>query len=214
MFAGYPDTQFFLSPTHCILRLIFTTRRCVAIATRYCATGTSILRLQRRLSFVDSEGLLLLGIPRVTLANSLSFQDSEAQYVQPSMLAAFTQHSLPSAFFRLSPVIPNIDSAGPSQSQGFAVDLTPLQNSIMQRLDPNRLLCRFESSGAGKCQDRHCEDYHWSDLEPSGESAHVKVHFKSALILSNPFFQMIYLLNTFSNRSRALRIIIMEKLKQ
>lgn len=88
------------------------------------------------------------------------------------MLAAFTQHPLPSDFSRSSPIIPNTESAGPYRSLDFAVDLTPLQNSIMQRLDPNRLLCRFESSGAGKCQDRHCEDYHWSDLEPSGELIH------------------------------------------
>jgi len=89
------------------------------------------------------------------------------------MLTAFTQHPLPSDFSRSSPIVPHTNSAGPSRSQDFAVDLTPLQNSIMQRLDPRRLLCRFESSGAGKCQDRHCEDYHWSDLEPSGESIHL-----------------------------------------
>ncbi len=85
------------------------------------------------------------------------------------MLTAFTQHPLPIDFSLSSPIVPNTDSAGPSRSQDFAVELTTLQNSIMQKLDPNRLLCRFESSGAGKCQDRHCEDYHWSDLEPSGE---------------------------------------------
>jgi len=64
--AGYPDTFFFLSPTHQILRLTFTTRRCVATATRYALTGASILRLQRRLSFVDSEGLPLLGVLLLT----------------------------------------------------------------------------------------------------------------------------------------------------
>lgn len=61
-FAGYPDTYFFLSPTH---GLIFTIRRCVAITTRFALTGASILRLQRRLSFVDLEGLLL-GVSRLT----------------------------------------------------------------------------------------------------------------------------------------------------
>ena len=85
------------------------------------------------------------------------------------MLTAFTQHPPPIDFSPSSSIIPNTDSAGPSRSQDFAVELTTLQNSMMQKLDPNRLLCRFESSGAGKCQDRHCEDYHWSDLEPSGE---------------------------------------------
>ena len=85
------------------------------------------------------------------------------------MLAAFTQQPLPNDLSHSSSVLPNANSAGLSRFQDFAVDLTPLQNSIMQRLDPNRLLCRFESSGAGKCQDRHCEDHHWSDLEPSGE---------------------------------------------
>ena len=103
------------------------------------------------------------------------------------MLAAFVQHSLPSDFSRMSPVIPNAESAGPSQSQDFAVDLTPLQSSIMQRLDPNRLLCRFESSGAGKCQDRHCEDYHWSDFELSGKLTQPKVHFKSSLMTIHSF---------------------------
>ena len=85
------------------------------------------------------------------------------------MLVAFTQHPLPIDVSQSSSVIPDTNSAGPSRSQDFAVELTPLQSSIVQKLDPNRLLCRFESSGAGKCQDRHCEDYHWSDLDPSGE---------------------------------------------
>ena len=64
-FAGYPATYFFLSPTHRIFRLIFTIRRCAATATRFVLTGASILRLQRRLSFVDLEGLLL-GVSRLT----------------------------------------------------------------------------------------------------------------------------------------------------
>jgi len=89
------------------------------------------------------------------------------------MLTAFTQLPLPIDFSQSSSILPNTGSAGPSRSRDFAVDLTALQNSTMQRLDPNRLLCRFESSGAGKCQDRHCEDYHWSDLEPSGELTHL-----------------------------------------
>ena len=46
-FAGYPDTYFFLYPTHRIFRLIFTIRRCVAIATGFALTGASILRLQK-----------------------------------------------------------------------------------------------------------------------------------------------------------------------
>lgn len=134
------------------------------------------------------------------------------------MLTAFVQRPLPSDFSLSSSTVPNTDSAGPSRSQGFAVELTPLQNSIIQKLDPNRLLCRFESSGAGKCQDRHCEDYHWSDLELSGEF----------LILMNPegspqirvddspylCFQMMYLLNSFSNRTWVLQIIIMEKSRE
>jgi hypothetical protein len=105
------------------------------------------------------------------------------------MLAAFPQHPLPSDFSQSSSFLPNIDYAGPSRSRDFAVDLTPLQNSIMQRFDPNGLLCRFESSGAGKCQDRHCEDHHWSDLEPSGELIHLenpKAHLKSASMTVPP----------------------------
>jgi hypothetical protein len=69
VFAGYPDTHFFLSPTHGTLRLIFTIRRCAATATKYSLTGVSILRLQRGLSFVDSGGLLLLGVSRANLAS-------------------------------------------------------------------------------------------------------------------------------------------------
>jgi hypothetical protein len=65
-FAGYPDTYFFLSSIRQILRLIFTTRRCVAIATKYALTGASILRLQRRPSFVGSEGLPLLDVSLLT----------------------------------------------------------------------------------------------------------------------------------------------------
>jgi hypothetical protein len=91
------------------------------------------------------------------------------------MLVAFTQHPIPSDFSRSPSVTANMNSAGPFHSQDFAVDLTLLQNSVVQRLDPNRLLCRFESSGAGKCQDRYCEDYHWSDLEPPGELIHLMV---------------------------------------
>ena len=131
------------------------------------------------------------------------------------MLTAFTQHPLPSDVSRSSFIVPNTNSAGPSRSQDFAVDLTPLQNSIMQRLDPNRLLCRFESSGAGKCQDRHCEDYHWSDLEPSGELVHLIYPEGSPQVCVDdyPFlcFQMMYLLNSFSNRTWALQIMITEK---
>jgi hypothetical protein len=139
------------------------------------------------------------------------------------MLAAFTQHPPPSDFSQLSSIIPNTDSTGLSRSQDFAVDLTPLQNSIMQKLDPNRLLCRFESSGTGKCQDRHCKDHHWSDLEPSGELIHL-TDPKGSQIRLNGFpplpyphslaFQMMYSLNTFSNRSRALQFTITENSKK
>ena len=131
------------------------------------------------------------------------------------MLTAFIQHPLLNDFSLSSSIVPNADSAGPSRSQGFAVELTPLQNSIMQKLDPNRLLCRFESSGAGKCQDRHCEDYHWSDLEPSGEFLNLMNPEGSPQIRvdDSPYFcfQMMYLLNSFSNRTWVLQIIIMEK---
>lgn len=131
------------------------------------------------------------------------------------MLTAFIQHPLLNDFSLSSFIVPNADSAGPSRSQGFAVELTPLQNSIMQKLDPNRLLCRFESSGAGKCQDRHCEDYHWSDLEPSGEFSNLMNPEGSPQIRvdDSPYFcfQMMYLLNSFSNRTWVLQIIIMEK---
>jgi hypothetical protein len=49
------------------------------------------------------------------------------------------------------------------------LDLGPLKISVLQKIDPDKILCKFEIPGGGTCLDPKCGDTHLRDLEPSGK---------------------------------------------
>ena len=85
---------------------------------------------------------------------------SRFQAYHPSNMSPFSQH-LPSSTI---------------ETRSRTLDLLPLKQTVLERLDPTKAICKFEIPGGGTCLDPKCGDVHVRDLEPSGKLNELLLH--------------------------------------